>query len=92
MVIDHIYNDGDLLLMALPDEFLKILRRPVFGFDREELDRIVASIVVRGSTIGEEGILSDREHFHRVDAETSASAHDRTAWAGGAASQCKSSE
>jgi hypothetical protein len=55
MVIDHVYNYRDLPLMALFDEFLEILRRTVFGLDREELCGIVAPIVVCGSVI-ERGI------------------------------------
>src|SRR5579872_4636567 len=47
MVIDHVYNDRDLPLVALFDEFLEISRRAIFGFDCKQFDRIVAPVVVR---------------------------------------------
>src|SRR6266404_9458051 len=69
MVIDHVYDHGDLPLMALFDEFLELLRRAVFGLYREELHGIVSPIVVCRSVVGEQRILSDWEQFHRIDAE-----------------------
>ena len=69
MIIDHIYNHADLALMAFFNELLELLRRAVFGLHREELHGIVAPIVIGRSVVGEQGILSDGEHFHRIDAE-----------------------
>src|SRR5260370_15728287 len=69
MVIDHVHDHCDLPLMALFDEFLELLWRAVFGLYRGELHGIVAPIVVCRSVDGEQGILSDRAHFHRIDTE-----------------------
>src|SRR6266851_8311463 len=63
MIIDHINNDRDLPLMTLLDELLEFLRCPVLRLHREELDRIVAPIVVGGGVVGELGILRDGQHF-----------------------------
>src|SRR5438132_11776689 len=69
MVKDYVHDHGYLPLMALFNEFFELLRRAVFGLYREELHWIVAPIVICRGVVCKQGILSDREHFHRIDAE-----------------------
>ncbi len=70
MVVDHVYNYRHLPLMALFDKSFEVPWRAISGLDGEELHRIVAPIVVRGCVVRKERILSDRQHFNCVDAET----------------------
>src|ERR1700758_5218941 len=70
MIIDHVYDNSDLVQMALFNELLELLWRAIFRFDGKELHGIVAPIVIGRSVVGKQWILSYGEYLNRIDPES----------------------